>query len=956
MGVKHGFGMGWALTVVAFTAAVGAEARIVEENLCTIRPAKKASWCPQRTADEGCGFNSFRIVGDGKSSARQSLSGPLFPKYCASGKVRISFRYRSSAKDTYLLNDMGRPDEKVLPGYEMENCWLRQGVPVADDWTDFVWETPRPRLGFCWGNDIACVVVKDGTFEAKDVRIEEIPPEHPKGKAVTVGGARIAEIAILTSDDEVLHVRELVAARMLRYALFDTGYDYLPIRTAKDVAEIGANAIVIGTAAEKLGFFSADELAKMKNLSGIGAYRAKGTRLGITGDRDFGTAFGAFLALRGMGVEYLGGTQYRKPAGDIAVRDGFEQILRPAIPFRQLATRHSFPELRGSIWFEGQGHALYNEGSVRNLSMVDHSMPLAIAPVTEYFDAHPEWSALQADGTRLGKETSPWELQYCLSDPEFAKFVGRRMDEMMDLHPECVFFMLAPGDGAGKDCKCTRCKAMGSTSDVWVQFANRVAEITSVRHPDRIITMYSYVDTPEPPLTTKPHQNVIFTYCVYPSEYWPSCMIWDHPVNAKGREALDGWRKIMPRIGLTLYPSQCGEWMTFWPGFDNDMAAVKEFSGHGAISTRYFMHTQHGTSIPGSGSFTHMRTYLMERLEEDPSYDFMRGAKDFIRDFYGPAAKPMWEYFKLSRAEPKRRDWVQRCEQHLKGFVTKEFASKAFVLLDAAETAAKDDPARLYAVRQDKVNFLWSYLTDICRGRGNVSTSEFPAWAKRFGEFCRLCRDTGITYMGSYEPHRWFRDTAFIELPEAKGWNDPTQWVDMPQVKAIIANPEKGLGVDFPNLQKRVGDSIVVPAEGMVGGERIGGFWRRKDEAVVRCVRRPTSGLGLVFTRIDLDDAPTGESTLYITGIDNEKKSVAEMELVVNGKSICRGKVPFGKDAWTECPFRIPAGTLIKGENEIQIKNITVDTEKDGECGDRFVATRNYFWGWFLVEKLRLSN
>ena len=151
MGVKHGFGMGWALTVTAIVAAIGAEAEIVEENLCTICPAKKASWCPQRTADEGCGFNSFRIVGDGKSSARQSLSGPLFPKYCASGKVRISFRYRSSAKDTYLLNDMGRPDEKVLPGYEMENCWLRQGVPVADDWTDFVWETPRPRLGFCWG-------------------------------------------------------------------------------------------------------------------------------------------------------------------------------------------------------------------------------------------------------------------------------------------------------------------------------------------------------------------------------------------------------------------------------------------------------------------------------------------------------------------------------------------------------------------------------------------------------------------------------------------------------------------------------------------------------------------------------------------------------------------------------------------------------------------------------------
>ena len=34
------------------------------------------------------------------------------------------------------------------------------------------------------------------------------------------------------------------------------------------------------------------------------------------------------------------------------------------------------------------------------------------------------------------------------------------------------------------------------------------------------------------------------------------------------------------------------------------------------------------------------------------------------------------------------------------------------------------------------------------------------------------------------------------------------------------------------------------------------------------------------------------------------------------------------------------------------IRNITQDTEVDGLGGVNFAAKRNYFWGWFMIDRL----
>jgi hypothetical protein len=183
-----------------------------------------------------------------------------------------------------------------------------------------------------------------------------------------------------------------------------------------------------------------------------------------------------------------------------------------------------------------------------------------------------------------------------------------------------------------------------------------------------------------------------------------------------------------------------------------------------------------------------------------------------------------------------------------------------------------------------------------------------------------------------------------------------TEWPHSPPIKALIADPVKALGEDFPNHQRKTASGYEIPATGMNGGVLMKKcFWRSERELVARVLRRDSSGFGLAFTRLDLEIAPAGGVDLIMTGIDNEKAAVAQIEVKVNGSVVYSGPVRWGKEKHSDWALKLPAGLLRKGANDIQFRNITADTEKDGEGGDRFRAVRDYFWGWFMIDSIRFE-
>jgi len=951
-----------AAIAAAFVTGAGQAAPIVEENLCDFRPSKFASWLPKRDVPVKTLYGARLDLDARRKSAHLWLCGYFFPAYVVGEKVRVSFRYRGNAPKFSAVVDLRYPNEKPLSG-QVKTPYSTYRLEPKTDWQDFSVDIDWPGLDW-WGTHLVRVAAegdgKPAFVELAGITIRELPPARLSGRALTVGGARATEVAVLTTDDGFRHAEELRAARMFRYMLYMNGGDYLPVRTAKTMAEIGPNAVLVGAAAEQAGLFTEADLATAhKRLSGACAWRAKGTRLGITGELPVGMTYGVFCCWRALGVEYLGNMKWRNAMAARAERepyrlaDGAGESRVPAIAFRGDNCRGDtglMPELRGRC-FTDRVQCTYSEGCRVKDLLPDHNMPGALVTLEEFARTRPDFFAQRQDGSRMTNEV-PWRVQYCMSNEDLKRLTAARILEMMRLHPESRIFPVSPGDGGGNYCKCAKCRTR-PVSDIWMDFVNHIAETTCHEFPDNLIEVTIYADNREPPKSVRMHPKLTGDYNVYTTT-WPSCMVIDDPVNKHAWEEVESWWKIHPRLRLDYFPSECGENFNMWASFDSDNLIVSRFARHGCLGTRYFgFAIARGGTMPQTPGFCDLRLYTTTRVEEDPDYDAVKGAHGFIRDFYGAAAPEMAAYFELFRGEAKRRRWIQNCEQHLKGFVTKEFAAKCLPLLDAAEEKLKDDPVNLPAVLHEKQNFLWTYLDGVNRGCGNVSKADFPAWAARVADFIRICRATDIDYLTYMTFPKWFREIAFLEVTlPANG-----RWLDSPEILAVEADPVKGLGGEFPTMQKAAPGGYEIPASGFAGGEFWAkSSWLRKGTADERTLRRPSSGFGLVTTRLRLKAKPTKDVTMQVLAIDNDHPPVAEMALVVNEKTVYSGKVPWRKDRWEEKPFVIPADLLVAGDNEIQFRNTTGDgDEKDGECGEMFRAQHNYYWGWYSIEKLRFE-
>jgi len=536
--------------------------------------------------------------------------------------------------------------------------------------------------------------------------------------------------------------------------------------------------------------------------------------------------------------------------------------------------------------------------------------------------------------------------------------VGERYSEMMDVARTGKFFVLAPGDGGDDYCRCEECRKMGSASDRMVKFANAVAEITSKKHPDKYIFFYPYADTQEPPdPSIKAHPNVKIALTIYITTHWPSSMIYRHEANNLGFESLAGWRKVFPDAGYIGYYDQCNEWLRFWPNFNYVEDLARDFGEHGALTAPRFglIPTHAGGVLPECASFTGLRIYLTSILETDCKADVRKAAARYVKGCYGVAAPDMQALVDLAWQEPLKRNWVQGCEQTLFGFMNKEFSIKCLEHLDAAEAKARaaGDKRLLNRIYKEKQSVLWSYLNDTCRGRGNVVGDDFKPWAKRLAEFCQIARVTGNAYIGNTQMGDWFNTVAFYKVTSPNNYN----WTKAPELDALIADPVKALGEKFPNLQTKVEGGYEIASKGMMGGlMMLASKWRSKTPVNMLVLRRESSTLGLVMTKLSLKKAPTADVKMIVTGIGSEKPNdFADMEILVNGKIAYKGKSAFGGEKHHDVTYTIPAKLFKEGENDIAFKNVTYDKEAafDGEGGANFRAKRDYNWGWFAIDKLR---
>ena len=254
--------------------------------------------------------------------------------------------------------------------------------------------------------------------------------------------------------------------------------------------------------------------------------------------------------------------------------------------------------------------------------------------VEKYGTTHPEYFAMQSDGTRLAKHLYG-RVRLCLSNPEVIDLIAKEVCEAFDEKPYLTMYGIELSDVFGSYCQCEKCKAWGPTlSDLVARHWAAVAEKVAERYPDKLLYAHPYHKYIDPPTTvTKLPDNImLFPVGQNMSGYTAA------PDRERSRKSWLGWAKLNKQkmmwrpnypcadVGLPLnYARKLSEDVKLF--YANKLAGVD---------------IDHMRAIwAGNG----LDYYVACKLFWDPEVDYDAVVDDYCEKGFGAAGKAMRAYF-----------------------------------------------------------------------------------------------------------------------------------------------------------------------------------------------------------------------------------------------------------------------------------------------------------------------
>jgi len=226
-----------------------------------------------------------------------------------------------------------------------------------------------------------------------------------------------------------------------------------------------------------------------------------------------------------------------------------------------------------------------------------------------------------------------------LPDPSGGPPARRRRTEGQDRgESRSRFWSVSQNDTFGP-CQCPACRAMdekyGGPSGTILDFVNRVAR----EFPDKIISTLAYQYSRRAPQGIRPEPNVNIMLCTI--ECNRSRPIATDPSGASFVRDLQDWSRLTDNIFLWDYIVQFRNYCDPFPNLRVLQPNIRFFKDHGVR-----MMFQQGSSRSRS-EFHELRTYLVAKLLWNPEADIEALTGDFLKGFYGPAAKAIGAYLSL---------------------------------------------------------------------------------------------------------------------------------------------------------------------------------------------------------------------------------------------------------------------------------------------------------------------
>ena len=554
---------------------------------------------------------------------------------------------------------------------------------------------------------------------------------------------------------------------------------------------------------------------------------------------------------------------------------------------------------------------------------LDHTAAYLV-PARKYYDEHPEYYALLGNGKRIAKDTPAARVMICLSNPDVLRISAERMLRWMELQNDREYFCVSQGDGP-EWCSCRECAAVGNKADQTLFWANYVARKVANKFPDKVLVTNAYNGADFPPTRLKPEKNLVCLYAAWPnaSSAPNSLRDFEAPENIVAYSHLKGWLKMAPNnMGLYDYNGR-GRYTIYGMAW-----RVKWGAKHNMSAIWY---------CGGNLSFRELFNYVHCRLNWDPTEDIGRLKNEFIRAYYGKAAPAVRQLFDLIYDRLEFGDYDGRMiwgGYPPADYFDGPFVKKAFELFD---TALKLVPPESMA-HKDLLSVKSLFIANCSRlvpGRfGELTDDQYWVYARNLKEYIYSqwmpnyqtkladAKEKGGKMPSFKSLHSRVWSSAYVDIGE------PENEGELPALlQELLKNPRAVVEKHRQNnFVETLEDGWRLPGLQFTGGQHYGSYsWYCPKRVNCVAVRGTMTTMSRVTAKLSLmDDPPTGEGIIEIEAQDNDKHWCAPVpiQVFVNRRKIFEGTNGFPKQDWKRISWTLPAGTLKKGDNVIEIRNL----------------------------------
>jgi Domain of unknown function (DUF4838)/Glycosyl hydrolase family 67 N-terminus len=347
-------------------------------------------------------------------------------------------------------------------------------------------------------------------------------------------------------------------------------------------------------------------------------------RIIIAGGSEKGTLYGVYTFLE----KYLGCRMYSPKVklvprqNRIALSPILIDLQVPVIRFRDTHYRVSW-DAEYTDW-----HKLDHDekGARTDWGMWVHTFNELVPPDIYYSD-HPEYFSM-VKGKRI-------PTQLCLANEEVLGILIQNLRKKIAQNPEATYWSVSQNDNRDF-CTCDRCRLLdereGSPSGSIISFVNKVAE----QFPEKIISTLAYEYGRKAPSTLKPRENVNIMLCSI--EVYRGEPIRTDTSSTDFVRDVEEWGKISNDIIVWDYVIQFNNLISPFPNLHVLQPNIQFFAEHGVTA----MFEQGNREV--GGEFAELRAYMISKLLWNPYENADTLMNDFLRGYYGPAAKPIRQY------------------------------------------------------------------------------------------------------------------------------------------------------------------------------------------------------------------------------------------------------------------------------------------------------------------------